>query len=471
MFRFPGVQSSERQTVVTERNHPAMSHSQPVMHFPLLGPKPVQVDFTGGSLSSDGGLVLLAQLDQRLGLTQRVAACLKDPRLPERIRHSLLDLIRQRVYQIASGYEDANDATSLRADPALKVAVGRCPASDPDLASQPTLSRLESTVTEAECDQINALLLDQFLKTPRPKPREIVLDFDPSVDPTHGQQEFAFFNGHYETYCYLPLFVFARAAGEGEQFLVAAQLPESHGKEIDAVLSTLSRLVEGLRKQWPGVRVIFRGDAWFATPALYEWCEANAVPYAIAIAGNPALHGLSQRWREQAAAAAQNAPTGRARRFGAFEYRAGEWTKHRLVVVKAEQTALGPNPRYVVVWGLKGKPRQLYQFYAGRGACENRIKELKEGIRSDRTSCSEFASNKVRLMLSSVAYVLMQQLRRVARQTGLSRVQVEGLRLAVIKIAARVTERVRRVVIELCSSCPSQAVWRVLARRLGIVTG
>jgi hypothetical protein len=175
--------------------------------------------------------------------------------------------------------------------------------------------------------------------------------------------------------------------------------------------------------------------------------------------------------RKQAAAAAPNAPTGSARRFGAFAYRAGEWTKHRLVVVKAEQTALGPNPRYVVVWGLKGKPRQLYQFYAGRGACENRIKELKEGVKSDRTSCCEFASNQVRLMLASVAYVLLQQLRRVARQTGLSRAQVEGLRLAVIKIAARVTERVRRVVIELCSSCPSQAVWRVLARRLGIVTG
>jgi hypothetical protein len=448
-----------------------MSDSHSVLQFPLLGRKPVQVDFTGGSLSSEGGLVLLAQLDQQLGLTQRVAACLKDPRLPERIRHTLLDLIRQRVYQIVAGYEDANDATSLRADPALKVAVGRCPHSDPDLASQPTLSRLESTITEAECDQINALLLDQFLKTPRTKPNEIVLDFDPSVDPTHGQQEFAFFNGHYGTYCYLPLFVFARAAGEGEQFLVSAELPESHGKEIDAVLATLSRLVEGLRKQWPGVRVIFRGDAWFATPALYEWCEANQVPYAIALAGNPALHALSKRWREQAAAAAPNAPTGSARRFGAFEYRADGWQKPRRVIVKAEQTALGPNPRYVVVWGLTGKPRRLYQFYAGRGACENRIKELKEGVKSDRTSCCEFASNKVRLMLSSVAYVLLQQLRRVARQTGLSRAQVEGLRLAVIQIAARVTERVRRVVIELCSSCPSQAVWRVLARRLGIARG
>jgi Transposase DDE domain group 1 len=446
-----------------------MSHSQTAMHFPLLSRKPVQVDFTGGTLSSDGGLLLLAHLDQRLGLTQRVAACLQDPRLPERIRHSLLDLIRQRVYQIAAGYEDANDATALRRDPALKVAVGRSPHSDPDLASQPTLSRLEGTVTEAECDAINAALLDQFLKTPRPKPSEIVLDFDLTVDPTHGQQEFAFFNGHYGTYCYLPLLVFARVTGEGEQFLVSAELPESHSKETDAVLATLERLVTGLRTRWPGVRVIFRADAWFATPAIYEWCEANAVPYAIALAGNPALHRHSQRWRDHAATAAQASKRSSVRRFGAFAYRADGWKKPRRVIVKAEQTPLGPNPRYVVVWELRGKPRQQYQFYAGRGACENRIKELKDGIKSDRTSCREFASNKVRLLLASVAYVLLQHLRRVARQTGLSRAQVAGLRLSVIKIAARVTESCRRVVIALCSSCPSQAVWRVLARRLGIV--
>jgi Transposase DDE domain group 1 len=445
-----------------------MSNSQPVLHFPLLPAKPIDVTFTGGSLSSDGGLLLLAHLDQRLGLTQRVAAAIRDPRRPASVQHPLLDLIRQRVYQIVAGYEDANDATALRGDPAFKVAVGRCPHSDPDLASQPTLSRLENTVTEAECDAINAVLLDQFLTTPRPTPREIVLDFDLTVDPTHGQQEFAFFNGHYGTYCYLPLFVFARVVGEREQFLVSAELPESHGKETEAVLATLRRLVEGIRRRWPGMRVIFRGDAWFAIPQIYEWCEANAVPYAIGIAGNPALHRLSQPWREQATTAAQSAPTASARRFGALAYRADGWSKPRRVIVKAEQTALGPNPRYVVVWGLGGKPRSLYRFYAGRGACENRIKELKDGVQSDRTSCCEFASNKVRLMLASVGYLLLQHLRRLARQTGLGRAQVEGLRLAVIKIAARVIERVRRVVIELCSSCPSQEVWRVLARRVGI---
>jgi DDE family transposase len=446
-----------------------MPCSQTVMHFPLLTRKPVAVDFTGGSLSSDGGLLLLAHLDRRLRLTQQVAASLHDPRRQKSVHHSFLDLVRQRVYQIASGYEDANDATTLRTDPALKLAVGRAPVSDPPLASQPTLSRLEATISEAECAKINAVLLSQFVAMPRTRPREIVLDFDLTVDPTHGQQEFAFFNGHYDTYCYLPLFVFARVPGEAEQFLVAAELPESHTKEIDTYLSTLERLVQRLRDRWPGVRVIFRADAWFATPEIYAWCERNRVPYVIGFARNAAVTRASERWRRQAEAAAGRSPTGKARRFGSFRYRAQGWKEHRSMIVKAEYTALGPNPRYLVTWGLTGSPRQIYQYYAQRGACENRIKELKEGIKSDRTSCSQFASNKVRLMLHSVAYVLLQQLRRVARQTGLTRAQVEGLRLGVIKIAARVTESVRRVKVELCSSCPSQEVWRVLARRLGIV--
>jgi hypothetical protein len=235
------------------------------LNFPLLARKPVQVDFSGGDLSSDGGLLLLAQLDRRLGLTERVAACICDPRLPERIQHSLLSLIRQRVYQIAAGYADCNDADRLRGDPALKVAVGRRPQHDADLASQPTLSRLEQTVAEAECEAINAVLLEQFLSCPRKAPPEVVLDFDPSEDPTHGQQEFAFFNGHYGGYCYLPLFVFAKVTGESEEFLVSAELPDTHTKDTDAILATLQRLVAGIRGRWPGVQGVFRGDAWFAT--------------------------------------------------------------------------------------------------------------------------------------------------------------------------------------------------------------
>jgi Transposase DDE domain group 1 len=471
MFRSPGVLFDEHSIAHLERKHPLMSHSQASLDFPLLARRTVQVGFTGGNLSSDGGLLLLAQLDRRIGLTEWAAGCIRDWRLPERVKHSLLDLLRQRIYQIAAGYEDCNDADALRRDPALKVAVGRAPVSDPDLASQPTLSRLEQMVSEAECAAMNEVLFWHFLQLPRKAPREVVLDMDASEDPTHGQQELALFNAHYGGYCYLPQFVFARVPREGEEYLVSAELPETHTKEVDILLATLQRLVEGLRARWPGVKVVFRADAWYAVPEIYDWCEDRGVAYAIGLPANPVLDRESHGWRQDAATAAANSPGGSARRFGEFPYQAETWRRQRWVVVKAEQTALGPNRRYVVTEGLRGKPRQRYQFYCGRGESENRLKEMKGSIQFDRLSCMDFASNKVRLVLYCLAYVLFQRLRRVARGTGLGRAQVERLRLALIKIAARVKASLRRVQVELCSSCPSQALWRLLARRLGVAPG
>jgi hypothetical protein len=448
-----------------------MGHSVSVLEFPLLSKKPVRVDFTGGNLSSNGGLLLLAQLDRTIGLTERAAACLEDPRLPERVRHSLLELLRQRLYQIAAGYEDCNDADRLRSDPALKLAVGRAPGSGADLASQPTLSRLESSITEVECEALNEVLLWHFLQLSRQPPKLVVLDFDPSEDPTHGQQELALFNAHYGGYCYLPLFVFASVPGEGEQYLVSAELPESHTRDEAAILDTLARLVASLRARWPGVKVVLRADAWFATPAIYDWSERHGVAYAIALPANAVLDRESTPWRAAAQAAASNSPRQAARRFGEFPYQAGSWGRERWVVVKAEQNALGPNRRYVLTEGIRGKPRARYQFYCGRGDSENRIKEMKRGVRSDRLSCMEFASNKVRLMLYSLAYVLLQRLRRLGRNTSVGSAQVEQLRLALIKIAARVKESLRRVQVELASSCPSEPLFRVLCRRLGLSPG
>jgi hypothetical protein len=448
-----------------------MSSSQPALEFPLLANKPVQANFTGGNLSSDGGLLLLAQLDRRIGLTERAAACLRDRRLADRVQHSLLELLRQRIYQIACGYEDCNDGDALRHDPALKLALGRGPTSGADLASQPTLSRLESAVTEAEVDALNGVLLWHFLQLPRKPPREVILDFDPSEDPTHGQQELALFNTYYGGYCYLPLFVFATVPGEGEQYLVSAELPEGHTREDDAILATLARLVAALRERWPGVRVVLRADSWFAAPAIYDWCEDHRVAYAIGLPANSVLDRESQPWRDAAQRAAAASPTGAARRFAEFPYQAKSWRRERWVVVKAEHNPLGPNRRYVVTAGVRGQPRPRYQFYCGRGDAENRIKEMKGGVHCDRLSCMEFASNKVRLALYALAYVLLQRLRRLARNTGLGRAQVERLRLALLKIAARVKESLRRVTVEWWSSCPTQPLFRVLARRLGLGPG
>jgi hypothetical protein len=446
-----------------------MSSSQLVMEFPLLSRKSVQVDFTGGLLSSDGGLLLLARLDRSLGLTERVAACLKDDRRPDRVHHSLLDLIRQRVYQIAAGYEDANDATSLRHDPALKLSVGRAPLSGAALASQPTLSRLEATISEAECDAINQVLLAQFLALPRHKPRAIVLDLDTSEHQTHGQQELALYNGHYGHTCYLPRFFFAHALGEPDQFLVASELPDHQGNDTEAILGTLSRLVRTIRTRWPNVPIVLRADAGFADPALYTFLEEQEIAYTLAIAGNGVLHAKSQPLRERAAKEAAASGEQRAVVYGKVWYQAQSWERGRNVAVKVEQTPTGTSVRYVVVSGVVGKAKEQYAFYGGRGDSENRIKELKEGLRSDRMSCREYASNKVRLLLTSVAYVLLQGLRRLARGTQWATAQVERLRLCVIKIGARVKESGRRVVVELCSSYPWQELFRLLVRQIEIL--
>jgi hypothetical protein len=448
-----------------------MSDSQPVLNFPLLSRKPVQVDFSGGSLSSDGGLLLLAQLDRHLHLTEQVAASLHDPRRPERIHHSLLDLLRQRVYQIAAGYEDANDATVLRHDPALKLAVGRAPLSSPDLASQPTLSRLEATLAEAECDALNDVLLTQFLDTPRRKPTTVVLDLDTSEHETHGQQSFAFYNDFYGSTCYLPRFFFASVPGERDQYLVRAELPDHHGEETEAILASLSRLVSAIRKRWPGVRVRLRADAGFADPELYTWCEQNAVAYAIGIGANAVLQAKAQRLCAAATKAAAASPTQSACLYGMVWYQAQSWERGRRVLVKVTVRPAGQRVRFVVTEGRTGPPRQQDRFYSGRGDSENRIKELKEGVHSDRMSCMEFASNKVRLMLCAVAYVLLQALRRRSRGTEWARAQVVRLREGLIKIGARVKESQRRVVVELCSSYPWQGAWRRLARELAIGVG
>jgi len=446
-----------------------MSSSQVTMHFPLLSRKPLQVGFTGGALSSDGGLLLLAQLDRQLRLTERVAACCHDPRRQQSVQHSYLDLLRQRVYQIAAGYADANDATTLRHDPVFKLAVGRVPLSGADLASQPTLSRLEATLAEAECDRLNGVLLSQFLDTARRRPRTVVLDMDTSEHETHGQQSFSFYNDFYGSTCYLPRFLFASVPGERDQSLVRAELPDHHGAETDAILASLESSVAALRARWPGVRVRLRADAGFADPELYTWLEQHDVAYAIALGANAVLKRLAQPLCQRAQKAAAAAPTGSACLYGRVWYQAGSWEKPRRVVVKVTVTPAGQKMRFLVCWGLGGAPREQYAFYGGRGDCENRIKELKEGVRSDRLSCREFASNKVRLMLASVAYVLLQGLRRLARGTEWATAQVERLRLCLLKIGARVVESQRRVVVELCSSYPWQGAWQRLeeATRIG----
>lgn len=466
-----------------------MSSQLPLAFPALVARKPVVVDFTAGKLSSDGGVLLLAQLDQQLGLTQALTTALEDRRDPDRIDHPLLDLLRQRVYQIACGYEDANDATTLRKDPLFKTAVGRAPEQGADLGSQPTFSRLENAVTRRELLRLSEGLVRFFLQQHQEEPVvRIVLDLDATEDPTHGQQELNFYNHHYRSHCYLPLLVYATltvrgAAGQRQELpeqelLVALLRPVNRDASFRA-RSVLARLVPLLRGVWPGVEVVVRADSGFARPELYQWCEREQVGYLFGLAKNPALVRRTEPWLADARAAYQAQPEPEAgeagvrpavREFGQFLYQARSWERERLVTCKAEVMAPGDNPRWLVSGGLPAdlqEPEVRYRFYCARGDRENRIKEWKCDLRADKTSCHRFAANQFRLLLHTAAYVLWQAVRKQLAGTNLGRAQVRTLQLTLVKVAARVRESHRRIYVQLASSYPWQALWRRCAERCG----
>ncbi len=433
--------------------------------FPLPS-KPVVVSFDGGAITSDAGVLLVRQMDRRLGLTQALACCLHDPREPGKVQHTLPALVRQRVYQICQGYEDANDATTLRSDPALKLAVGRAP-SEPDLASQPTLSRLEQRVGWRECWRMSVALVQSYVQRHRAHPpTRIVLDGDATDDPTHGQQELTFFHGYYETHCYLPLLFFAQAEGEGEQELLAAVLRPGNSHAGRRAMAILRRLVLLLRQAFPQCQIELRADSGMALPEVYEGCEALGLPYTISLPQNPRLLKEAAPWLRDAHAIYEETAE-KVQVFGEFRYAAESWPQERRVIVKAEVMAQGENPRFVVTSRTDLDPRDLYHFYCQRGDPENRIKELKEGIQADRLSCHRFWANQFRLLLHAAAYVLFQTLRQSLADTDLAHAQVSTLRLRLLKVGARVAERVRRVWVQLPSAYPGREYWRRVTEAFG----
>lgn len=426
--------------------------------------KQVVGEFSGGDISSDGGLVLLARADERLGLTHRLAGCLPDTRQASKVRHQVREIVAQRVYQIAAGYEDCNDATSLRHDPVLKTVVGRLPQSGCDLASQPTLSRFENSVGRRELWQMAEVLVDSFVASHAAEtPARIVLDFDATDDPTHGQQQFAQFHGFYDEHCYLPLIVTAQIDA-GPQELLVTLLRRGRSHAGGNAVAVLKRLVARLRRQWPKVEIVVRADSGFALPALYEWCEAHQVRYLIGLAKNPRLLALAEPHLE--AARARHRRTGlKVRRLHRTSYAADSWTHPRRVLIKAEVGDLGDNPRFVVT-NLRGSAADLYELYAARGEMENRLKELKCDLQLDRTSCHRFAANQLRLLLTAAAYLLLSTLRRALEGTRLAAAQVATLQRDLVKLGVRVRETARRVWLGFASGCPVQDLWPDLLLRL-----
>ena len=431
-------------------------YTQELFHFPSFDRRKIEGSFTGGEVSSDGGVMLLRQADRRLGLVAALDRVLPDPRNPDFIIHRQVDLLRQRIFGLALGYEDLNDHASLRRDPVWQTALER----DEDLASSPTLCRLENRVNRQTVVAFHRVLLEKFIASFKTVPTELVLDFDATDDRVHGQQEGRAFHGYYGDWCFLPLYVFC-----GEQLLVSYLRPSN----IDAARHSwaiLKLLVQRLRQAWPAVKIVFRGDSGFCRWKMLRWCERHEVNYLVGLAQNARLNAMLAPWMAQAEAEHQSTKE-KVRLFTKLDYAADTWDKTRRIVAKAEHTAQGSNPRFVVT-NLEGDAQALYdEVYCARGEMENRIKEQQLGLFADRTSCHHWWANQFRLLLSSCAYVLVEAIRRLGLHgTELARAQAQTIRLKLLKIGTVILRNTRRIRLLFSSAYPHQNLFRQVCQRL-----
>ena len=426
------------------------------IEFGRFGRRLIEADFSGGDLSSDGGLLLLRQVDRHLGLSRAAAAAIPDPRDPERIRHGLRDLLAQRLYGLCCGYEDLNDHQALRDDVLMQTAVGR----DEALASAPTFSRLENRATRAQAWALHGVLIDQFIASHKTAPEELVLDIDASDVPLHGQQELSQFHAYYDQHCYLPLYVFCGQA------MLACYLRPSKIDGAKHAAALIKLLVTRLRQAWPNTRLVVRGDSGFCRRRLLQWCERSDVGYIIGLARNARLH-TAVALAEASLADAYAASGTKQRLIGEFAYAAKSWPHERRVITRLEYGNQGTNPRFIVT-NLQGDPVQLYEhLYCQRGEAENRIKEAQLDLFGTRASCSRFIANQFRLLLAALAYTLMQRLRALALQaTELERASAATIRVRLLKIGAAILRNTRRVRVMLASHHPLREVFAAAATRL-----
>lgn len=474
------------------------------LNFDFKLGKPVSVTFDGGKISSDGGVMLLRQVDDKLRLSEQLAAILGDRRSPRRVKHSLQLQLRQRLFMIGSGYEDANDADHLRFDPAHMVAFGRRPEGALPGASQETLSRLENSMTEAQLTAAQRYLVMLFIARHSKPPEKLVLDMDTTCDEVHGYQQLSFYNGFYGTYCYVPLFIFSE-----DGFPLAAVLRAGNASPAGYAVEALAPVVTELRKAWPGVRIELRADAAFCTPAIYRFCEENAVTYFIGFKDNHSLFCKIKPFIEEARAEYEAifgkgaelvhhkkqkkllreawrkheerirfSSKAEGRQQEHFEqemkririmrelfYQADDWTRARRIIVRIDYTHEGPEIRYVVTNHDGGRPAWIYKDkYCQRGQCENWIKELKI-LKCDRLSCQEFNPNQFRLLLHVFTYILLRELRNRLSPSERS-ISIDTLMLRMIKVGAVVRETARRISIQLASAFPWQNQYRYTHLRL-----
>ena len=430
--------------------------TQESFNFPDVKRRSVEVNCQGGDITSDGGVLLLRQVDKRLDLSKAVSKALTDSRRRASCKHDVLSLLRQRVYALASVYEDLNDHEQLRGDLTIQAAVNRTDV----LASSSTLCRFENRSDRQAAWRIHEVMVEQFVTSFKDVPEELTLDFDATDDAVHGKQEGRSFNGYYDHYCFLPLYMFCK-----DQLLVSYLRPSN----IDGAKHTwaiLSLLVKRFRQTWPQVNIIFRGDSGFCRHKMLTWCERHNVSYIVGIAQNKRLNALATPWQKEAEEHFSETNE-KVRRFVELQYAAKSWSRSRRIITKIEYTEKGSNTRYVVT-NLGGKPQLLYdKLYCARGDMENRIKEQQLDLFADRTSCQRWWPNQFRLLLSSLAYILLEAIRCLALQgTELAHVYVGTLRLKLIKIGAVILRNTRRIRFLLSSACPNQKLFFHVAAKL-----
>ena len=430
--------------------------------FARISGKRVEADFEGGNVTSDGGVMFLRETESNVGILSRMVSALVDRRHPSYVDHPLEVLVKQRVYQIACGYEDANDCDDLRRDPGIKAACDRLPVTGLDLACQSTMSRLENSVKRKDLYRLARVFVDAFIASYARPPKAIILDIDDTDDPTHGSQQLSMFNAHFGTHCFMPLHIYEGQSGK----LITTILRPGHPFKGKQIVTVLKRLIPYIRKAWRNVEIFLRGDSKYSSPAIHDFCEDNKVYYVLGQATNEKLKAIGSPLMEQAKALAEDGK--KVRLFKSFDYKAGSWRQARRIVYKAEVTLNESNPRFVVTNLKSSRAEFVYdRIYCARGRMEGFIKNHKTFLHSDRTSCHRFEANQFRLFLHSAAYVLLHALREKGLSgTTWATAQFNTIQNRFLKVGARVVERVTKVQFHFPTSYPLKRVMKLMLNQL-----
>ena len=434
--------------------------------FPAVGRKKVTAAFDGGRLTSDGGVLLLAQAERQMGICERLAACIADPRDPSRVVHALDDILRARVLAITCGYEDADDLDALRDDPGFRLALGKLPGSGPGLASQPTMSRWENAPTTRELARLMRAMIAIYCTSYTTPPGQVTLDIDDTCDVVHGYQQLSFWNGHYGERCFLPIHVYDTATGRP----VAMMLRTGKTPTGAEAAGHIRRLIRHIRRHWPTTRITIRGDGHYGRPEVMGWCEANGVDYVLGLPTNAVLRADPVIVTTADACATKRAikqyPV--LRNYAETRYGAKSWKCQRRVAARIEASTMGMDIRYVVTSLEAGSAEHIYDtLYCARGNAENLIKMHKSQLASDRTSCRSANANQMRLILHTAAFWLMWRIQQeIPKATALATAEFATLRLRLLKVAARVLESATRIRVAFASACPDAALFRSIALAL-----